>query len=78
MCQPYSKLKLRCAFKADWPDWDIDEDSFKSPNSNITDKAAKGEGGGFDDADPDLKQWWPIPEISIINSQEHLKNDYNY
>ena len=28
MCQPYSKLKLRCAFKADWPDWDIDEDSF--------------------------------------------------
>ena len=56
----------------------IDEDSFKSPNSNITDKAAKGEGGGFYDADPDLKQWWPIPEISIINSQEHLKNDYNY
>ena len=28
MCQPYSKLKLRCAFKADWLDWDIDEDSF--------------------------------------------------
>ena len=28
MYEPSSTIKLRSAFKADWPDWDIDEDSF--------------------------------------------------
>ncbi|MBQ9893552.1 MAG: RagB/SusD family nutrient uptake outer membrane protein [Bacteroidales bacterium] len=29
-------------------------------------------------ADPDTKQFWPIPENAITNSQGHLVNDYGY
>lgn len=38
----------------------------------------KATAAGFYDADPNLKQWWPIPQTSIINSQGSLVNDYNY
>lgn len=53
------------------------ETSFISSDSGF-DKAKKGEGGGFYDADPDKKQWWPIPETTITNSQGSLFNDYDY
>ena len=34
--------------------------------------------GGFYENNPDAHQWWPIFEISIVNSQGALKNDYGY
>ena len=33
---------------------------------------------GFYDSDPNLKQYWPIPQTTITNSQGSLKNDYGY
>lgn len=33
---------------------------------------------GFYDADPNQKQYWPIPQTTITNSQQTLKNDYGY
>lgn len=54
-----------------------DQTAFTSSDTGF-DKAKKGEGGGFYDADPDLKQWWPIPETTIINAQGSLYNDYGY
>ena len=39
-------------------------------NKNTTD--------GFYDSDPNLKQYWPIPQTTITNSQGSLKNDYGY
>lgn len=30
------------------------------------------------DADPNLKQWWPIPSPAIIDGQGELVNDYGY
>lgn len=54
-----------------------DETAFTSSDTGF-DKAQKGEGGGFYDADPNLKQWWPIPETTIINAQGSLYNDYGY
>ena len=54
----------------------IDEESFKSTEGNsISDKASTE---GFYDANPNLKQYWPIPQTSITNSQGALKNDYGY
>ena len=31
-----------------------------------------------DDVDPDTRQWWPIFETSITNSQGALVNDYGF
>ena len=54
----------------------IDEESFKSTEGNsISDKASTE---GFYDANPNLKQYWPIPQTTITNSQGSLKNDYGY
>lgn len=32
----------------------------------------------FYNNDPDAKQWWPIPEATLINSQGTLFNDYGF
>lgn len=45
-------------------------------NDGKTDKATAT--GGFYINNPDEYQWWPIFEISIMNSQGALKNDYKY
>ncbi|MBO8445490.1 MAG: RagB/SusD family nutrient uptake outer membrane protein [Bacteroidetes bacterium] len=50
----------------------IDTDSFTSTDTQL-DKATPD---GFYNADPNLQQWWPIPEVAIINAQGSLKNDY--
>jgi|GEM_PF-6037177 len=55
----------------------ISDTAFINSDTKV-DKAQKGEGGGFYQADPNLKQWWPIPETSIVNSQGSLVNDYAY
>lgn len=32
----------------------------------------------FYDNDPDTRQWWPIPEATLVNSQGTLFNDYGF
>ena len=32
----------------------------------------------FYDNDPDTRQWWPIPDATLINSQGTLVNDYGF
>ena len=52
-----------------------------SPESAFTSddgKNDKATSAGFYDADPNLKQYWPIPATIITNSQGTLKNDYGY
>ena len=51
-----------------------------SPESAFTTDAGgdKASPAGFYDADPDLKQYWPIPATTITNSQGTLTNDYGY
>lgn len=34
--------------------------------------------GSFYDKDPNTRQWWPIPAITLTNSQGSLKNDYGF
>ena len=55
----------------------LDAETFKheGQSNTITDKASSE---GFYNSDPDLKQYWPIPQTSIINSQGTLFNDYGY
>ena len=55
----------------------IDEESFTS-DSNKLDKATSD--GFYDNSadDPNIKQYWPIPQTTIINSQGTLYNDYGY
>lgn len=59
----------------------ISSSSFTS-SSNSVDRTVKGTGGdlkgGFYDNDPDTRQYWPIPEITITNAQGSLQNDYGY
>ena len=49
------------------------ESAFKTDSG--VDKASTA---GFYDANPDLKQYWPIPATTITNSQGTLFNDYGY
>ena len=54
----------------------FDEKIFTSDESkNIQNKNTTE---GFYDSDPNLKQYWPIPQTTITNSQGSLKNDYGY
>ncbi len=55
----------------------IDEDSFKS-DSNSLDKATSDGFYNNGAGDPNAKQYWPIPQTTIINSQGTLYNDYGY
>ena len=34
--------------------------------------------GSFYDNDPNTRQWWPIPAVTLTNSQGALKNDYGF
>ena len=40
--------------------------------------SAKKKLDSFYDVDPDTKQWWPIPEATLVNSQGTLFNDYGF
>ena len=67
--QPYTNSEGEASKYFDTEIFTSDE-SKNIQNKNTTE--------GFYDADPNLKQYWPIPQTTITNSQQTLKNDYGY
>ena len=67
--QPYTNSEGEASKYFDTEIFTSDE-SKNIQNKNTTE--------GFYDADPNLQQYWPIPQTTITNSQQTLKNDYGY
>ena len=51
---------------------------FTSEDTGTYSESAQKKLDSFYDTDPDTKQWWPIPEATLVNSQGTLFNDYGY
>ena len=51
---------------------------FTSEETGTYSESAQKKLDSFYDTDPDTKQWWPIPEATLVNSQGTLFNDYGY
>lgn len=64
---------------AGWICYDADGyfDFLDSETGKLSEKA-EGKVESFYDIDPDTRQWWPIPQTTLTNSQGTLFNDYGY
>ena len=51
---------------------------FTSEETGTYSESAQKKLDSFYDINPDTKQWWPIPEATLVNSQGTLFNDYGY
>jgi hypothetical protein len=51
---------------------------FTSEDTGAYSESAQKKLDSFYDNDPDTKQWWPIPEATLVNSQGTLYNDYGF
>ena len=51
---------------------------FISEDTGTYSESAQKKLDSYYDVDPDTKQWWPIPEATLVNSQGTLFNDYGY
>ena len=51
---------------------------FISDETGTYNDSASKKLNSFYDIDPDTKQWWPIPEATLTNSQGALVNDYGF
>ena len=51
---------------------------FTSEETGTYSDSAQKKLDSFYDNDPDTKQWWPIPEATLVNSQGTLFNDYGF
>ena len=51
---------------------------FVSDETGTYSESAQKKLDSFYDTNPDTKQWWPIPEATLVNSQGTLFNDYGY
>lgn len=51
---------------------------FLSDETGVYSESASKKLDSFYNNDPDAKQWWPIPEATLINSQGTLFNDYGF
>ena len=51
---------------------------FISEDTGAYSESAQKKLDSFYDNDPDTKQWWPIPEATLVNSQGTLFNDYGF
>lgn len=51
---------------------------FISSDTGTYSESAQKKLDSFYDNDPNSRQWWPIPEVTIINSQGTLVNDYGF
>ena len=51
---------------------------FTSDETGAYSESAKKKLDSFYDKDPDTRQWWPIPETTLTNSQGSLVNDYGF
>lgn len=65
-------------------DWLIETTDSGAPKLYIPDESSSNYGkfqiliDNFYQADPNTRQWWPIPSITITNAQGALHNDYGY
>ena len=50
----------------------------KETGAEVQSDSAKEKLESFYDIDPDTRQWWPIPEATLVNSQGTLFNDYGF
>lgn len=51
---------------------------FTSEETGTYSESAQKKLDSFYDIDPDTRQWWPIPEATLVNSQGTLFNDYGF
>ena len=51
---------------------------FTSEDTGTYSDSAQKKLDSFYDNDPDTRQWWPIPDATLINSQGTLVNDYGF
>ena len=51
---------------------------FISEDTATYSESAQKKLDSFYDNDPDTRQWWPIPEATLVNSQGTLFNDYGF
>ena len=51
---------------------------FTSEDTGAYSDSAQKKLDSFYDNDPDTRQWWPIPDATLINSQGTLVNDYGF
>ena len=51
---------------------------FTSDETGTYSESAQKKLDSFYDNNPDTKQWWPIPEATLVNSQGTLFNDYGF
>jgi len=51
---------------------------FISDETGSYSESAQKKLDSFYDNNPDTKQWWPIPEATLVNSQGTLYNDYGF
>lgn len=51
---------------------------FTSEETGTYSESAQKKLASFYDNDPDTRQWWPIPEATLVNSQGTLFNDYGF
>ena len=64
--------------------WICDVDYFKFTSEDketgetVMSESATKKLNSFYDNDPNTRQWWPIPEATLTNSQGTLVNDYGF
>ena len=51
---------------------------FTSETTGTYSESAQEKLDSFYDVNPNTRQWWPIPEATLVNSQGALKNDYGF
>jgi len=51
---------------------------FTSEDTGAYSESAQKKLDSFYDKDPNTRQWWPIPEATLVNSQGKLVNDYGF
>lgn len=51
---------------------------FMSEETGTYSESAQKKLDSYYDNDPDTRQWWPIPEATLVNSQGTLFNDYGF
>ena len=51
---------------------------FTSEETGTYSDSAQKKLDSFYDINPDTRQWWPIPELTLVNSQGTLFNDYGF
>ena len=85
--QTYGYNETATTSEAPGEDWECYTDSkgavatyfkFTSEDTGAYSDSAQKKLDSFYDNNPDTRQWWPIPDATLINSQGTLVNDYGF